>query len=412
MMNTSNKIAVIISGVSSGQYLAGLFHQYGYRSIHIKSDPQAEDIPNAEDYLAHFTYTGDMDALLAQLATYDIFCVIAGADEGIYLADALAAALNLPGNSPQTTAYRRNKYIMAECLSKNNLASIPHFQSETVEEVVKWAKQQAQWPLIIKPVDGAGTEGFYICADPLELHDAAAKLLNMQSLLGHRHSNILCQPFMQGTEYMVNTISVDGEHHVTDIWCCNKIMKNQSMIYDYSISISIESDVYAILTPYIYAVLDALDVVEGLAHSEVMLTAQGPVLIEVNQRVMGLGINPEILSRYLGVSQSELLVMRYVNFERYQEKVHKLFVTQNTLACVHHIVEKENCYAHPSGFKKIQQLPSFIGNKFDADFFTPLAKTRDLATSYGWVLLGHNDFNVIKSDIKKLRVIEKDDLFT
>jgi predicted ATP-grasp superfamily ATP-dependent carboligase len=61
------------------------------------------------------------------------------------------------------------------------------------------------------------------------------------------------------------------------------------------------------LERYLFSILDALDFNCGAAHIEVMITPDGPRLVEINPRLVGAKI-PKLLSYALGCSAHELLI--------------------------------------------------------------------------------------------------------
>ncbi|MEZ4467775.1 MAG: FAD-binding protein [bacterium] len=96
------------------------------------------------------------------------------------------------------------------------------------------------------------------------------------------------QAYLAGRQYIVNTASLDGRHCVTDIWADHRLpQRGASNIYHGSDLLPSTGEVEDALTAYVGQALDALGVRHGPAHSEVMMTAAGPVLIETAARLQG-----------------------------------------------------------------------------------------------------------------------------
>jgi hypothetical protein len=103
----------------------------------------------------------------------------------------------------------------------------------------------------------------------------------------HADSMVLCvEPFLFGEEYVVNTVSHDGEHLVTDVWLSapkRLLERRQRLVYDR------QDLVRASTVPHVCSfarsVLDAVGFANGASHLELVDSAQyGPALIEVNPR--------------------------------------------------------------------------------------------------------------------------------
>jgi biotin carboxylase len=84
------------------------------------------------------------------------------------------------------------------------------------------------------------------------------------------------------------------------------------MIYDRMDLLAPEDPRAAILSGYVRACLDALGIVHGPAHSEVMLTADGPVLIETGARLQG-GDSVALMRAATGTSQTDAAVQAVID---------------------------------------------------------------------------------------------------
>ena len=116
------------------------------------------------------------------------------------------------------------------------------------------------------------------------------------SALGHTdasevwaNSGVLCQELLEGPEYVVDQISRDGQHKTIMVWSYDKGQANgQDFVYRSMQPVS-PSDYPPGLLSYTRSALDALHFRNGATHAEVIMTAQGPCLVEMNVRLMGAG---------------------------------------------------------------------------------------------------------------------------
>ena len=99
------------------------------------------------------------------------------------------------------------------------------------------------------------------------------------------------QEFLRGTEYVVDSVSHEGEHKCVAIWEYDKRPANGAQFVYYGMRLY-QSDGGAredALVRYVFSVLDALFVRHGPSHAEVMWLAgeQAPCLVEVGCRPHG-----------------------------------------------------------------------------------------------------------------------------
>lgn len=407
------KYCVIVDAYGSSSYLPGEFIQRGFACIHVASPGEKSDYYiksfHPEDFALIIPQNTPIAEMTVQLKNFPIVCVVAGTDAAVLPADELATALGLTQNISELSPARRYKHLMAERLAHVHLPHITHIKSLDPDEIINWANKGHHWPIIIKPVDAAATEGLSICNHPDEVKIALAYLLNFKSFLGHHFETAIAQPFITGTEYIVNTVSCLGEHYVSDIWVSHKFHTEHDIIYDYMELLPANGIIQQTLSDYTIKVVDALGIRTGPGHSEVMLTTKGPVLIETNCRIMGLGIPPAIQSEALSHTQLSLTADAFVDHDAFKRHTSEAYRLNKHLVCVLHQVMLENAVVNESALELIEQLTSFRLRKLS--HLGKVHKTKDLLTSPGWVVLMHEDENVIHADIQRLREIEREHLF-
>lgn len=90
---------------------------------------------------------------------------------------------------------------------------------------------------------------------------------------------------MFGTEFIVDVVSLQGRHKIMDIWKYKRTAVNGAeFVYDTKELISCEGEVQKVLIDYTRSVLDAVGMMNGPSHNEIVMTTDGPVLVEVNAR--------------------------------------------------------------------------------------------------------------------------------
>ena len=100
--------------------------------------------------------------------------------------------------------------------------------------------------------------------------------------------SVLCQEFLKGTEYVVDHVSRDGVHKTCMIWVYDKRVANgANFVYFGMKPVDPSTPLASILINYTRRVLDAMQILHGPSHGEVMMTEDGPCLVEMNCRAHG-----------------------------------------------------------------------------------------------------------------------------
>ena len=100
------------------------------------------------------------------------------------------------------------------------------------------------------------------------------------------------------------------------VWVYDKRPANGSaFVYYGCVPVPIDSPEAQIIVPYVRQVLDALGLKNGPSHGEVILTKDGPCLVEMNCRARGGDGNWRSLAKALtgGYSQVEAAVDAYLD---------------------------------------------------------------------------------------------------
>ncbi|GGL87927.1 GNAT family N-acetyltransferase [Micromonospora yangpuensis] len=310
MDTTPRPVLVVVDGYSSGAQLPGLLRERGWDCVHVQSSP---DLPpyflasfDSTAWIDRYGYLGDLGALTDVLARYRPAAVLPGSESGVALADLLAEALGLPGNSPQSSAARRHKYEMHNRLKAAGLRSMDHYLAGDLAGLLDWAGG-GSWPVVLKPPASAGTDSVTFCADAGELTGAFQRLHGAVDQLGNRNDTLVAQRFLTGQEYFVNGISGDGRHVVTEIWRTDKIrVPGGGWIYDRSVLFDPTQPEQKELVDYVHGVLDALGVSYGAHHTELMVGPDGPTLVECASRISG-GLNRPAAAHAVGASMLDLV---------------------------------------------------------------------------------------------------------
>ena len=410
------KFAVIVDAYSTGSQLPRHFAAQGWHSIHMKSTEKIAPFLLASyrpaDFVEDLSFNGDFEELLRQVrlvtAGLTPSCVMAGSEIGVEFSDRLAAAWQLPGNSPHTSRSRRDKYEMAMALQRAGLAAPVSLRTNGEVELIRWAQQHDSWPIVLKPLASAGNDSVYFCHDMPEALSAFYAILGTEDRLMAVNDHVLAQHLLKGTQYVVNSVSVDGRHYFSDIWIDRRtILPGASNIYDYEELLPSTGTIQAELCAYVERALDALGIRNGPAHSEVMLTANGPVLIETGARLQGGVIERPILDT-IGTSQISLSAERYCDEARFLSRFGQPYPITSHLICVNLVSHTAGTVLDTTGFDAVKALASYHCHSRLPSPGSTLKRTVDYFTIPGIVYLGNSDRAALHRDYEAIRRFERE----
>ena len=402
----------IVDPYSTGRLLAGAFAARGVEAVAVLTGapaPGPSGTVSGEEYAAVIDHGQDAAHTARLLERWNVRHVLAGTESGVPAADLIAHHLGLPGNNPANSATRRNKFDMSLALATAGLA-----QAKTgVAFNVGGARNHAYeygWPVVVKPVDSGGSDGVVIARDARQVTAAAAQILTCANLFGKQNEAVLVQEYLSGEQYAVNTVSRGGLHRLVEVWHDRRTdLGNGKLIYDRMDLLEPGTWLTRVLFEYVEACLDALGVDWGPAHSEVVLTKAGPVLIETGARLQG-GDSAELMRRAVGTSQTDAVVQATLDSAaahaaRARQQYAYSPVTQIFLQA------PAGGRVSAAGIEKLAQIPEVAGFVRPLMLDGAVSQTVDLLSSPGTLYLTGESTRRIDCAHSAVRALEAADLY-
>jgi len=357
---------------------------------------------HAGDYVANLFYDGNLTLLVKQLKPFNPIAVIAGTEPGVMLADELSHALSVKSNHYLLSRARLDKYEMIAALQHAGVRHMKYSKVQNSHEALEWISKNTHFPVVAKPLQSAGTDDVFVCATEDELKEKIEIIIGKKNSLGNTNNSVLIQEFLQGTEYMVNSVSNHGHHYFTDIWECQKrYIKGQGMIYDRETLMASQGEVQTHITTYITDVLNALGIQHGAAHAELIFTDSGPILIEVGARVGGNN-NRNPHTACLGVNQLELAVDAYLDEEAYMAKTHHPYRLLKHMTAVLLSTQQQGKIKAIPLIQAIEACRSLYWYRLNVRVGDMLRPTQQLYSSPGEVILLNEQYDLIERDYQDL----------
>ncbi|MCI4061250.1 phosphoribosylglycinamide synthetase [Micromonospora sp. R77] len=402
----------IVDACGIGVFLPAALARYDVDVVHVRSGTPDVHLPYPPGNFTHeIAHEGDLAATAERLRALGVEFVVPGTESGVLLAEALSAELGTPGNGMSRPRARRDKYEMVEAVREAGLPVARSIATGSVDELVDWAQDLGEWPVVVKPRSSAGTDNVAVCRTAGELREAAGRVLGSTDRYGARNDTLLGQQFLHGDEYFVNTVSRGGVHHVVEVWRYHKRqLDSGALMYDHEEPVPPDDPVVGPLVAYTLAVLDALEVRNSAAHTEVMLTKEGPVLVESAGRAGGSHV-PAIVSRCLGTDQIDCLARAIARPEDLISGALPPYRLLNRLRYVTLINPRPGVAPAGERLDRIRSLDSFLELVLTAPEGAPIGPTVDLATSPGYLYLSSPDVGQVEADYQRLRRWEEADLY-
>ncbi|HYN96958.1 MAG TPA: ATP-grasp domain-containing protein [Pilimelia sp.] len=309
----NDTVGVVVDAYTTGNLLPAAFAAHGVRLVHVQAASEISDAlpgPVLANFADNIVFDGDT---LDRLRALDPVCVVAGQDSGVALADQLSERLGLPSNGSASSPVRRDKYRMIERLRADGLHCARQFRAADPADLVRWVKENTAYPVVVKPVRSAGTDRVRVCHDDAAVEAAARAVLAAPDVYGSANSDVLVQSYLPGEEYIVDTVSRDGRRFVCGVWRYHKrLVADGRPVYDRDVLLDPAEAPVDELIGYVDRALTSLGIRHGSAHAEVIMTPDGPALVEVGARMNG-NMNPAFHDACLGHNQAALTALAYLD---------------------------------------------------------------------------------------------------
>lgn len=304
--NTSSGIFLLESAKRNGITVYAVTHQNLYE----------EEYPEYVKTLidgVYFTDFKDQKKCVQQIIDYFKFMSIDGVVTGFEftsdIAILVARGLGLPTHELNNINSLRNKFEMYLEFSKND---IPCAKTEIVSSWDECLEKHSNFafPLIVKPVSNAGSCGVKLVNNLLELEDAFKNIQMLGDEFPHGiplSSDVLLQEYLIGDEYSVECAMGGGNFFVLGI--TDKFTTDDNFFAETShiFPSSLNTEKKEQISKCVLKLLKSFKLTNGVAHVEVMMTNNGPKVIEIGARLPGDYI-PRLIFNALGINQASLYI--------------------------------------------------------------------------------------------------------
>jgi len=266
----------------------------GFMVIAIDSDQQASGLKYADVTIV--TALTNIDYIFAELAAYPIDGVVSiCSDAGMVLAGQIRERFNIvTGPNVAVSHALINKYLQRTAWQQHNVAQPRWCSAKQWSELLP-KLADLSWPLVIKPVDSAGSRGVNIAQTRAQLATFFDQALSFSSC-----KMVIVEQFMPGIEYTVEGFVHQGQPHIYAVTEKTHI-KDKPVAYRL-MTATLSPEVLAQTQQLVCDAVVALGYANGPIHAEVMIDANNIVkMVELGGRGGGFFVFEKYVQLASGV---------------------------------------------------------------------------------------------------------------
>lgn len=218
---------------------------------------------------------------------------------------AVAEQMGLVGIDKDTAIKATNKAEMRKALQKVGVP-IPKFFVVSNEEEYKEAVKEFDIPFIVKPADSSGSRGIFEVIDitNAELVKKAYEYCKPYSKVG----DVVVEEYMNGPEVSAETLTINGVCHVIQI--TDKLTTGAPHYVEmgHSQPTKHSDEIASRIAEIAKEANKAIGIKNGPSHTEIIVTSQGPKVVELGARLGGDNITTHLVPLSTGVNMVECCI--------------------------------------------------------------------------------------------------------
>ena len=213
---------------------------------------------------------------------------------------AIAKECGLIGISEDTAIRATDKSLMREALKCANVP-IPDFYSvNNVDEFIS-AVEKINGPFMVKPDDSSGSRGILKVENRTDLQSAYEYTKHFS-----HNGVVVVEECMIGPEVSVETLAIDGEIHVIQI--TDKITTGAPHFVEMGHTQPTRLNCSDEIKKIAVAANKAIGIKNGPSHTEIIVTKDGPKIVEIGARLGGDCITTHLVPLSTGVNMVEACI--------------------------------------------------------------------------------------------------------
>lgn len=217
----------------------------------------------------------------------------------------VAKEMGVIGIDVETATKATNKAEMRKALQQHGVP-IPYFFKVCNENEYLKAIKKFTRPFIVKPADSSGSRGIFRVDDITDnsLINTAYKYCRPFS----RSGEVVVEEYMSGPEVSVETLSIEGICHVIQI--TDKLTTGAPHYVEmgHSQPTRHSKEISKKIAEVAKAANKAIGIKNGPSHTEIIVTSDGPKVVEIGARLGGDNITTHLVPLSTGVNMVECCI--------------------------------------------------------------------------------------------------------
>lgn len=294
---------MVIPGASAQIPLIKSIKKSGYKVVCVNP---YENSPAFEysDYYEQYDIM-DVESCIKVAKKYNVCAVLSDeCDIAMPSVAAISEDLDIPSIGSDLAALYTNKRMMRDFSKEHGFPYAAYRQCKTLTEAKSFFNSLNSKKMIIKPLDSNSSRGVYTIESEEQLDERFEKSLSFSRSM----KVVLCEEYIEGTEFTVDGIVVNGRHHSLAISkkkhyphhpniACELYFSNSDPEFDYDKLIRLNN-----------AYVNATELPFGFTHAEYKFNGEEYILIEIGARGGGNYISSHIVPVMTGVDNYSYLI--------------------------------------------------------------------------------------------------------
>ena len=278
--------------------------EMGLKVIAVDMDKNAVGFKEADVALEISTI--DISKVVEAAKEYEVDGVMTlASDMPMRTVAAVAKELSIVGISEDTAIKATNKALMRQSLKQYNVPIPRFFRVSDYESYLSSAKQFTD-KFIVKPADNSGSRGVFLVEHYTD--KASIDYAYQYSKKYSRSGEIIVEEFMEGSEVSVEILCVDGLVNILAI--TDKLTSGEPRFVEmgHSQPTLLSSEIRKQIETVATAAVKAIGIENGPSHTEIIVTSEGPKIVELGARLGGDNITTHLVPLSTGIDMVECCI--------------------------------------------------------------------------------------------------------
>ncbi|GGN22650.1 biotin carboxylase [Actinoplanes campanulatus] len=238
--------------------------------------------------------------VLAAHESYEFTRVISLGEQAMETVGRINDLLGLGGTSHEVAVRFKDKLTMRRHMAATGVPTVAAEEVDSASAVSAFGERYG-YPLVLKPIDNTASRGVHVIRSADDVADAWQAVADLRDrpdlILGQFFpiGRLLVEQYIAGPEYSVETFSFGGRHSVVAI---TEKYTDGMVETAHAVPARLSAEDEAGVASYVRDFLSAMGLRDGVAHTEIKLSPDGPLVIESHDRIAGDRIGDLVRNAY------------------------------------------------------------------------------------------------------------------